>query len=329
MIDISKHFFILLYIISFFIGIILLTLNQIYIAKTNDGFYKKLQSYNWAFWVHIVINFIYFYGLYFWISWEVKDYILFIVNTCFVVFLFFTIQMLQDFSDYHIPYGKAFLILAGASYITTFFLTYEDTKRNVKEMTFDLSTIFFFLSEVLLVSSVIYCCIVLLIHWLRNKALGQRILIPIFCVGISAYAMFNTYVDLCFCFFREKTSVWGINIYNLTIIFYIILNLISIPLLYKRELYLNTIVGKSDPTVIRSESTGVSAVSSSIITDFAEKYHLTMRETEVLGLICRGMSNPDISKHLFISINTVKHHANSIFKKADVKNRYELISILK
>ncbi len=329
MIDVSKHFFILLYIISFFLGIILLTLNQIYIAKTNDGFYKKLQFYNWAFWVHIVINFIYFYGLYFWISWEVKDYILLLVNTCFVVFLFFTIQMLQGFSDYHIPYGKALLILAGASYIITFFLTYEDTKRHVKEMTYDVSTIFFFLSEFLLVGSVLFCCIVLFIRWLRNKALRHRILIPIFCVGISAYSLFNTYVDLCFCFFREKTSVWGINIYNLTIIFYIILNLISIPLLYKRELYLNTILGKSDPTTIRLEATAASAASSSIVTDFAEKYHLTMRETEVLDLICRGKSNPDISKHLFISTNTVKHHANSIFKKAGVKNRYELISLLK
>ena len=53
---------------------------------------------------------------------------------------------------------------------------------------------------------------------------------------------------------------------------------------------------------------------------------LTARETEVLDLVCSGMSNPEIADKLCISEHTVKRHLNNTFQKAGVSNRYELIS---
>ena len=55
---------------------------------------------------------------------------------------------------------------------------------------------------------------------------------------------------------------------------------------------------------------------------------LTVREQEVLQLILSGKSNREISEALFISENTVKTHARSIFSKYDVSSRAELISTL-
>jgi DNA-binding CsgD family transcriptional regulator len=55
---------------------------------------------------------------------------------------------------------------------------------------------------------------------------------------------------------------------------------------------------------------------------------LTVREQEVLQLILSGKSNREIAGALFISENTVKTHARSIFSKYDVGSRAELISIL-
>lgn len=55
---------------------------------------------------------------------------------------------------------------------------------------------------------------------------------------------------------------------------------------------------------------------------------LTAREQEVLQLILAGRSNRDIAEELFISENTVKTHARSIFSKYDVSSRAELISTL-
>lgn len=48
---------------------------------------------------------------------------------------------------------------------------------------------------------------------------------------------------------------------------------------------------------------------------------LTDRETEVLELISRGMSNQDIAEKLFVSMTTVKTHIHRIYKKLQVKNR--------
>jgi DNA-binding CsgD family transcriptional regulator len=55
---------------------------------------------------------------------------------------------------------------------------------------------------------------------------------------------------------------------------------------------------------------------------------LTVREQEVLQLILSGKSNREIAGALFISENTVKTHARSVFSKYDVGSRAELISTL-
>jgi DNA-binding CsgD family transcriptional regulator/MFS family permease len=55
---------------------------------------------------------------------------------------------------------------------------------------------------------------------------------------------------------------------------------------------------------------------------------LTVREQEVLQLILSGKSNREIAGTLFISENTVKTHARSIFSKYDISSRAELISTL-
>ena len=42
---------------------------------------------------------------------------------------------------------------------------------------------------------------------------------------------------------------------------------------------------------------------------------LTQREAEILGMIARGMTNPDIAAELFLSAHTIKSHINRIFAK--------------
>lgn len=58
------------------------------------------------------------------------------------------------------------------------------------------------------------------------------------------------------------------------------------------------------------------------------KYNLTERETEVLECMSRGMSNPEIAKALFISLNTVKYHIRNIFLKMEISSRGEAISMI-
>lgn len=48
---------------------------------------------------------------------------------------------------------------------------------------------------------------------------------------------------------------------------------------------------------------------------------LSKREREILGLVAKGLTNEEIRKTLFISLQTVKIHLNHIFNKLNVKNR--------
>jgi DNA-binding NarL/FixJ family response regulator len=52
---------------------------------------------------------------------------------------------------------------------------------------------------------------------------------------------------------------------------------------------------------------------------------LTARETEVLRLIARGLSNPEIAAQLFISEATVKTHINNTFAKIGARHRAEAV----
>jgi two-component system, NarL family, response regulator LiaR len=54
---------------------------------------------------------------------------------------------------------------------------------------------------------------------------------------------------------------------------------------------------------------------------------LTRREQEVLALLVKGMSNPEIAERLFISRSTVKVHISSILSKLGVASRAEAISL--
>lgn len=61
---------------------------------------------------------------------------------------------------------------------------------------------------------------------------------------------------------------------------------------------------------------------------FGEKFEISKRELEVMELICKGMTNQEISDSLFISVQTVKDHIHRIFLKTGVKNRVQLINLL-
>ena len=53
-------------------------------------------------------------------------------------------------------------------------------------------------------------------------------------------------------------------------------------------------------------------------------YNLTRREEEVLVLLLRGMSTPDIERELSISNGTARNHVQHVYKKFDVHSRDEL-----
>ncbi|WP_323755788.1 ATP-binding protein [Roseivirga sp.] len=60
------------------------------------------------------------------------------------------------------------------------------------------------------------------------------------------------------------------------------------------------------------------------IEDLVGKYNLVEREAEILYLLAKRYSNPEIAEALFISINTVKFHIKNIYGKLGIKTRKEV-----
>lgn len=75
------------------------------------------------------------------------------------------------------------------------------------------------------------------------------------------------------------------------------------------------------------------AIARRLVTYFAQRPaleasvfpELTEREREILDMVARGLSNPDITSRLVLSPKTVRNHVSNIFSKLQVADRAQAI----
>ncbi len=65
------------------------------------------------------------------------------------------------------------------------------------------------------------------------------------------------------------------------------------------------------------------------IEDFIRKNEISPREAEIIREICNGLSNQEIADRLFISLQTVKDHTSRIYMKTNVRNRMQLMALVR
>jgi DNA-binding NarL/FixJ family response regulator len=89
-------------------------------------------------------------------------------------------------------------------------------------------------------------------------------------------------------------------------------------------------------TVARGDALLAPAVTRSVIEAFArlptpqadltrKLDELTARELDVLGLLAKGLSNPEIARELFLSETTVRTHIGHILMKLDIRDRVQAV----
>ena len=64
------------------------------------------------------------------------------------------------------------------------------------------------------------------------------------------------------------------------------------------------------------------------LAEIADRFGLTAREADIMGLYAQGRSRAFISAQLVISENTVRDHLKNIYRKLDVHNKQELIDLI-
>jgi DNA-binding CsgD family transcriptional regulator len=58
----------------------------------------------------------------------------------------------------------------------------------------------------------------------------------------------------------------------------------------------------------------------------ANRYGLSPRERQVLGLVVKGLRNDEIAQHLFISKSTANFHVKQLLAKTNSRNRTEVVA---
>ena len=77
------------------------------------------------------------------------------------------------------------------------------------------------------------------------------------------------------------------------------------------------------PTHVNGTSIDIGKINSKLLSP------LTARESEIIELVEKGMTNHEIAENLFVSENTVKTHLKNIFSKTHALNRTDLIHKLR
>jgi DNA-binding CsgD family transcriptional regulator len=65
------------------------------------------------------------------------------------------------------------------------------------------------------------------------------------------------------------------------------------------------------------------------IDDFFTRHEISPREADIIREICNGLSNQEIADKLFITLQTVKDHTSRIYTKTNVRNRMQLMTLVR
>lgn len=171
---------------------------------------------------------------------------------------------------------------------------------------------------------IIYCCICIISESISRLRKGY---VTICSSLLLLWSIEQGIIDVGLFMGKYGVSAWLVEVPDFTGAVMFLLNLATCVFVFKEDfspLFLNDI-----NKVNESENEERSNMDLSSKLDAVAAIHkLTVREREVLELMYKGFTNPEIGEQLYISINTVKKHTHNVFEKLDVGNRMEVVYLI-
>ena len=343
-----------LFIVSFFSGVIclaFLTWAQKIMAKAFSIDYKVLRWFLIIFFVFFAVNFLIYYNEFFVLSPALRKVFLSMFDILLVICGAFCIK-LNDIREksvmkVYLGVGIIYVILWVIAYTVDF--SEKLTLKVVMEMMADSVFCGVFVAAM---------CLCIFIQLRENKDVWvKKYLVftdAVFCIYICILFCADLYTVSSYLFIKGGVkfpylaepliiAFPFLNIYTVVhFVFYcrkvksadLSLGSEEEPVIETTEAYSEAepIINEEIPAdsiklaaadKIKSADVSEQAIESE--SDAEANSELSAREREVAALAAQGMTNARIAEELCISVYTVKRHMNSIFKKYNVKSRFELL----
>lgn len=316
-----KHILIFVYLILFCIGVIAISLQK----GAKEHFHKEIDHYNYSaflisYFAHTLCVFVLFYRDLF-INNEGFNLLTVIgYNLSITIMLYVWFHYVAEQQEKRLGSWSSILIAVSLLYNVCWIvmmLFFMDKHYHINNR---IPGIVFCVSELVYYGIVITLFLLLgKKQLLIEKATKQNriaiILVAVPHVSLFLYAVYMLFWDLNLGIF-QITFVLKTFPFSPLIVIYLMNNI----------MWFAIFQGKKVENELEDKGKVQEVVIDSILD---ERYHLTVREIELAMLLSNGYSNTQIAEELFISRNTVKNHIANIFRKLEIKNRYEAIALLK
>lgn len=291
--------------------------------KEKREIYVKTVAFLTASFAYLSINFLQFYKEYFYMSDKMSVLLMLLLDVGMTSFAYFWILLGCEIAYPGERHKRPVTVLAlSLVYVPgwlVIYLFFTDADYYIYTSSGKLLAILF--------DSVFFCGILIylfchLYQYLKSGiSLSDKLYLSVISAGIGIYMGWFYMNDVNLIHYTYGAELWDIYPYDPVLLFYILINVATMVFFYKRN-YSSGPVGQTETLPYESDH-------FVLMSEVAKRYELTKREEEITALVYQGLSNPEISAHLYISTYTVKRHMQNIFKKMNIRHRSELIHLIK
>lgn len=309
---ISNNIYNFIYIAVIILGGVTFSLALILSAKERDGKHRGMAFFVGAIFIYMIVDFVTYYCLGLNIGGKVMFALITFSDILFcglvVAWVYFIIEMLALGDAIKIKTTLIITVIyAISSQVLSVTLGRYDSYIMVESGAG--KTVLQLLNVAYVIAIIAVCirCFALLIRrYHSNKARVINSAIVFALIGYMIWIAFWDYST----WYKTEDNLLSIYAVDPLILFYAILNAYLIYYFYKKDP-----LKLSDSQIAPEDAVAL----------IAERYELSAREKEVLELMNCGKSNAQIAAKLSISENTVKRHANNIFRKTNTQGRHEVL----